>query len=208
VPDFTELGIELWCTLATIPRVLEQPSPSRGKGSDQLLILLFLERSSRKSFGGTMTWQCSRLMIWLLLLWISPSCFGQVIRIRVVNGKNGQPVPKQQFEVSLLYDGSEIKPAKYDAQQNLDTDANGVAQLILPKPAPAHFAVVGRLTWQYWRCECAAPAMLTTTELTQKGIVFGLSLSAASVKAEPGEIVFVVLPTTFLERLFYPLYKE
>ena len=64
-----------------------------------------------------------------LLLCAGPFCHGQAITIRIINGKNGQPVPKQHVSVSLLYRGSESKPAKHDAVQHLDTDGNGVARL-------------------------------------------------------------------------------
>jgi hypothetical protein len=134
---------------------------------------------------------------------------GQAIKIRIINGKNGHPLPKQPVSVSLLYEQSETKPEKYDAIQHLDTDANGVAQFSLPEPAPAHLGVVVRLTSEHWHCGCDAPALVVTKELIQKGIVKGRELSspAKSVTAAPGEIVFVARPFTFFEALFYPLLK-
>jgi hypothetical protein len=54
-----------------------------------------------------------RSLAWLFLLWISPACFGRVITIRVINGKNGQPLVKQPISIALEYRQSEPKPAKY-----------------------------------------------------------------------------------------------
>jgi hypothetical protein len=152
---------------------------------------------------------CFWCLTCFLLLWISPFCYGQAIRVRVINGKNGHPLPKQQVSVSLLYEGNETKPAKYDAIQHFDTDANGVAQFSLPEPAPAHLSVGVRLTSEHWHCGCAAPALVVTKELIQKGIVEGWELSSPSkpVTAAPAEIVFVARPFTFFELLLYPLLK-
>jgi hypothetical protein len=151
-----------------------------------------------------------RRITWLLLLWISPSCFGQVIKVRIINGKNGNPLPKQQIAVSLLYEEGEQKPAKYDALLRDNTDAKGVAQFDLPAPSPAHLSVGARLASEYWHCGCDIPALVVTKELIQKGIVVGRELGspATSVKAEPGEILFVARPLSFFERLFYPLLKD
>ena len=89
-------------------------------------------------------------MTWLLLLWVDPSCFGQAIKVRVINGTNGHPLTTQEITVSLLYDGSEKQPAKYNAILRLNTDANGVAQFDLPEPYPAHLSVEARLTSEHW----------------------------------------------------------
>ena len=132
---------------------------------------------------------------------------GQVIKIRIINSKNGQSLPKQPVSVSLLYEGSETKPAKYDALQHLDTDATGIARFVLPEPAPGHLSVGVRLTSEHWHCGCDAPALVLTKELTQKGIVIGRELSppTKSVTAEPGELLFIARPFTVFEVLLYPL---
>ncbi len=150
-----------------------------------------------------------RCLVWLLLLWINSFCFRQVIRIRVINGKTGQPLPRQEVSVSLLYGIGEKAPAKYDAVLHLETEVNGAAQFTLPESVPAHLSVGARLTSQYWHCGCAAPALVVTQELIEKGIVEGekLTTPAIPVKAEPGEILFVARPFTLFERLFYPLLK-
>jgi hypothetical protein len=129
---------------------------------------------------------CFWCLTCFLLLWISPFCYGQAIRVRVINGKNGHPLPKQQVSVSLLYEGNETKPAKYDAIQHFDTDANGLAQFSLPEPAPAHLSVGVRLTSEHWHCGCAAPALVVTKELIQKGIVEGREIELTLQTGDSG----------------------
>ena len=150
------------------------------------------------------------LLLFTFILSISPSCFGQVIKVRIINGRDGNPLPKQPIAVSPLYEEGEQKPEKYDALLHHDTDAKGTAQFDLPEPSPAHLSVGARLTSKYWHCGCDIPARVVTKELVQKGIVVGRELSSptTSVNAEPGEILFVARPLTFFQRLFYPLLKD
>jgi len=153
---------------------------------------------------------CFRRLAWLLLLWVSPSCVGQVVRVRVVNGKNGQPLVKQHIAISLQYHADEPKPTKYDARLSFETDANGVGHISLPEPAPAHLSVSAHLTSEYWHCVCATPPSVASKELVQEGIVVGGEAGSPEIwaKAAPGELPFVARPFTFFERIFYPLYKE
>jgi hypothetical protein len=149
-------------------------------------------------------------LTWLLLLWISPSCFGQVVRVRVVNGKNGQPLVKQHISISLQYRAGEPQPTKYGPRLSIETDANGVAHVSLPEPAPAHLSVSAHLTSEYWHCVCTTPPSVASKELWQEGILVGGESGSpkAWAKAAPGELLFVARPFTFFERIFYPLYKE
>ncbi len=135
--------------------------------------------------------QYFRYLVWSLLLWISPLCFGQVIRMRVINAENGHPLPKQHISVSLLYEKNEKVPAKYDALLHLETDVDGEARFSLPEPAPAHLSATTSLTSEHWRCGCWA--LVVTQELIQNGIVEGQKLTtpAMQLKAEPREILFV-----------------
>ncbi len=133
----------------------------------------------------------------------------QVIRIRVINVNNGHPVPRQNVSVGPAYAKIEKAPAMYDANLRLETDANGEAQIRLPEPSPAHLVAQVYLTSEHWHCGCLA--LVATQDLIQKGIVQvsgpESTVSAANAKAEPGVILFLVRPFTFLERLLYPLMK-
>src|SRR4029077_2336251 len=84
--------------------------------------------------------QHSRFLALSILLLLSPMCSAQVIRIRVINSNNGQPLAKQSVSVNLLYDNGEKAPAKYEANLRLETDTNGEARFLLPDPVPVHLA--------------------------------------------------------------------
>src|SRR6266403_4890281 len=150
--------------------------------------------------------RCLRYVFWILVPWRTPLCFGQTIRIRVVNEKTGHPLPKQPISVTLLYEKSEKTPAKYDAALNIETDEKGESQFSLPEPAPAHLAAQVHLTSEHWHCGCGV--LMATQELIQKGIVGPrYNETANPLKAEPKEILFLARPFTFFERLFYPFLK-
>ena len=153
--------------------------------------------------------RCFRGFVLFFLLWFSPVCIGQIVKIRVIDDTNGHPLQKQQISISLLYEKGERVPANYDALLHVETDVNGEVQFRLPEPAPAHIAAQVHLTSEHWHCGCTA--LVATPDLTQKGVVVAEpghgSTRSASAKAEPGEILFVARPFTFLERLLYPLVK-
>jgi hypothetical protein len=148
---------------------------------------------------------------WFLLLWISPCCFGQIIRVRIINGENGHPLPKQQVSVSLLYEKGEQKPARYDEVLNLETDVNGEAHFKLPEPPPVHFSAQVRVDWSRWKCGCGV--LGSTDDLIQKGILgpeptTNPKNSDALFTAVSGEVLFVARPLTIFERLLYPLLRD
>lgn len=150
-----------------------------------------------------------RYFVCCLLLWLSTSCLGQEIRIRVIDATSRHPLQKQRVSLSLLYEKSEKTPAKYDALVYLETDLSGEAQFRLPEPPPAHLEAQVRLTSEHWHCGCLV--LVATQDLIQKGVV-GTELGhrsgrSAAERAQPGEILFVARPFTFLERLLYPLVK-
>ena len=151
--------------------------------------------------------RCLRHVFWILVPWVAPLCFGQTIRIRVVNDKTGRPLPKQPISITLLYEKGEKTPAKYDAALNIETDEKGESQFNLPKPAPAHLAAEVHLTSELWHCGCGV--LVTTQDLIRKGIVGARSAESGNpVQAEPKEIMFFARPFTLFERLFYPFMKE
>ena len=152
--------------------------------------------------------QYCRSIVLSSLLWLSPVCVGQSVKIRVVSS-NGHPLPKQNVSVGLLYEASEKHPANYDAKVNLETDDSGEARFVLPEPAPVHFAVDVHLTSEHWHCRCLA--LVAARDVVQNGIVQTADAQAPTAatisKAEPGVMLFVVRPFTFLERLIYPFVR-
>lgn len=155
--------------------------------------------------------QLLRYLVCFVLVWLNSLCFGQVIRARIVNAKNGQPLQKQQVSVSLLYDEGGRSAASNGRVLHVETGASGQAEFTLPQPPPPHLSVQVTLTSEYWRCGCMALA--TTQDVIQKGITVvepsnEAKKSGQPLQAEPGEILFYARPLTFLERLLYPLVKQ
>ena len=147
--------------------------------------------------------QYYRCIIWFPVLGLSPLCFGQAVKIRVVNANNGHPLPKQKVSVALLYEKGEMIPANYGTNLSLETDGNGQVQFSLPEPAPVHLAARVRLASKHWHCKCTA--LVSTQVVVEKGIVQTpgpeLPTSATNAEAGPGVILFIARPFTFLERL-------
>ncbi len=114
-----------------------------------------------------------RYLFWFLTVCLSALCSSQVMAVRIVNARNGHPLPRLGVSFSLLYESSEKVPAKYEAKVRLETDAKGKAQFDLPVPAPAHVSVRADLPSAHWRCRCAAPVLVATQDVIQKGIVEG-----------------------------------
>jgi hypothetical protein len=83
-----------------------------------------------------------RYVIWILTAGFAPLCFGQTIRIRVVDVQTERP-PKATISISLLYDKSDKTPPHFDAVLSLKTDEKGESQFSLPEPAPVHFSCTG-----------------------------------------------------------------
>jgi hypothetical protein len=141
-----------------------------------------------------------------VLIWFGPLCFAQTVTVRVINGKNGSPLPRQNVTISLIYEKGEKTPAKYSAQLNLETGNNGDTHFTLPEPPPAHLATSVRMDWSRWRCPC------TLLDATQNVIQFGVVKAETSGKEsgapKPGEILFVARPLSLFYRLFGPLEKD
>jgi hypothetical protein len=153
--------------------------------------------------------QILRYVIWVFAAGFAPLCFGQTIRIRVVDVQTGHP-PKATISISLLYDKSDKTPSQFDAVLNLKTDEKGESQFTLPEPAPAHLAAQVHLATGHWHCACMVLA--STQDLIQNGIMDSPSSDSRDsrnlVKAEPKEILFLIRPYTFFERILYPFLKQ
>lgn len=145
-----------------------------------------------------------------LLLAPDLSYSGQVVRIRIISAKDGQPLKDQPVSISLLYENTEKAPPNTDTHSQLQTDANGEAVLRLPEPPPAHLSAQVRLTSNNWRCACLA--LVTTQDVITKGFAVAATTKKSSTppakRPQPGEILFTAQPLTFFERLLEPLVKQ
>jgi len=172
-----------------------------------------------KKFPAELT---SRRYIWVLALLLLPcvnaTCFGQTVRIRIVNVANESPVKKQRVSVSGIGGKEETleeairklitKPTTPDLR--LVTDAQGEAQFELPKTAPAYFYVRAELSGPVWDCTCMV--RVSTEDVMQKGFTVSSpydegSRSKPSIQANPGEVLFRLRPTPWWVRVVWPLLR-
>jgi hypothetical protein len=152
----------------------------------------------------------------LLLPCASTACFGQTVKIRIVNATNENPVKNQKVSISGISGKGDTqeqdrrklltKPTTPDLR--LITDANGEAQFELPKPAPDSFYVRAELGVPLWDCTCLV--RVSTEEVMQKGFMTTSrgnkgSPTDRSIHSKPGEILFRLRPTPGWVRILWPL---
>ena len=138
-----------------------------------------------------------RAFAWVILL--CHVCFAQTVRVRVINGWDARPLPKQAVFVQFFYE----HPAKSSFPLRIETDANGEAQFSIPESPPDHIDVSVAVTSEYWHCACAV--MADTEEVPHKGILQYRRPNVPNApfppaNTEPGQIVFVARPFTDFER--------
>lgn len=96
--------------------------------------------------------KCCRCLAFFSVLCVSPLCFGQVVKVRVVDASDEHPLVRQNVSVVLMYGQGEPAPAHAGTNLNLhfETDAHGEAQFRLPEPNPRRLLAQVRLRSEYW----------------------------------------------------------
>lgn len=144
----------------------------------------------------------------------------ETIKIKLVNGQNGQPIAASHVNVWV---GTERKEAIV-----IPTDGNGVASLRLtlntaeiniPKPSNDRGSVVLttpvvkydeslRINAPYVLCQpnvgdysWLKTMDLTTSRVLQEGITMANTCGKPSAAAKPGEVIIFVRPLNWLEKL-------
>lgn len=138
---------------------------------------------------------------------VMPVLAPDTVKVRVINGSNSQPMPKQGVFVQLRYE----KATNVSAPLHIETNSHGEAQFSIPQPVPKHLDVRLALTSKYRHCAC----WLTTDTETVFNIGVlkvpaskGPNASNSQINAEPKQIVFVIRPFTLFEKLLHPLVKQ
>jgi hypothetical protein len=156
----------------------------------------------------------------LLLPCVNTTCFGQTVRIRIVNATDERPLRKQNVSVSGI-SGNEAPQEAADRKVlanpptpdlRLVTDAKGEAQFELPRPAPAYFYVHAELSGPVWDCFCSV--RVSTEDVMQKGFMVVTSYndkgahSSPSIGPRPGEVLFDLTPTKWWVRVLWPFLTD
>jgi hypothetical protein len=151
------------------------------------------------------------LLALFLLLPLSPVCLSQTITVRLINQRNGQPLhwANQVVYVPFSQDSDGLRKG-LAKQVAVETDAAGEARFELPKPSAEVIQVTLVPSHDDYIEYCGCWSETTRTgDVLDKGIVVWKDTSVGSLgklKAQPGEILFLVRPVSFPERLFILLF--
>ena len=146
-----------------------------------------------------------------LVLLFCPLCFGQRIKVGVINARDARPLQNAHVSVSLLYEQGAKTPERYESILRAETDTDGRAGFSLPQPLPTHVSIQVKFDSEHWRCACVA--LLATQDVLQKGVRVDAERdekphSSDTGQAKSGEILFYARPLTFFERILYPFVKQ
>jgi hypothetical protein len=160
----------------------------------------------------------SRVFVPLFFCLLNAACFGQAVTVLIVNAANDRPVGNQRVYVSGLSRSLAMNDMEarvnlirnpHSADLSLVTSDKGEVDFDLPKPAPAYFYVWARLSGPHWDCTCLV--RVTTDEVAKKGFLTRSAYAErkhdATIQPRPGEVLFVLRPTPWWVRVFWPLLK-
>jgi len=148
-------------------------------------------------------------LVILLALSLCQPCFGDTVTVRVINGKSGRPLSRQEVLVQFLDEKVEKAPAIDSSVLRLETNPNGEATFSIPDALPETLWIRVNLTSKHWHCGCMKFAKTET--VIHKGVDAEpppQSAVSSPVQAKPGQVVFIARPPTLIERLLYPIEKE
>ena len=135
------------------------------------------------------------------VLWLAPSCFGELVVIKVLNGGNGAGVANQLVTVQLRYAKSAGKPNDIQIQR---TDSDGEMRFLVHDIRPESLDVKIDFDGKGLKCSCRVKAEPET--VLREGLVVGrgsLPKNSPPIQAEPAHIVFIARPSSFLEKVMY-----
>ena len=154
----------------------------------------------------------------LLVICFASPCFGQTLKIRVLNDANNSAVENQRISISGITGnvgspdeerekllGKHLKP-----DLRLVTDAKGEARFDLPNPAPAYFYVRLELSASHWDCTClvrVSTEEVTTTGLKVRSAYDQRRPGKRPIKPDQDEILFSLRPLPLWVRVLWPLVK-
>lgn len=160
---------------------------------------------------GALNWIRITCVVFFSLCGVVSMSFGQTLKVRLIDARNGRPLQNKKVVISYLYDKDQNSPGNLNDQLYLETNISGEAQFSLPMPAPSHLSVNVQLPSKEWRCGCT---ILKSTEVLILNGFVGPAPDHSSTShtfpwtVTPRLILFTARPTTFFEKLMYPILKE
>ena len=136
-----------------------------------------------------------------LLLMLASFSHAESVKVSVLNGRNGHPLSGASVSVQFFYDN----PAKMTTPLSLETSSEGSVEFTLPSPLPDHVSV--QVSLKYYACDCWV--MADTKSILQQGklAIFRGQRLKSGITSQPGQITFLPLPFTLIQRLLYPLVR-
>lgn len=136
----------------------------------------------------------------LLLLGFS-ICSAQEFSVRLIDARNGQPLPNKALTITFTENERALKGF------TVRTDVNGNANFHLPTPLPPNV-----LVRNYDLYPCYQLTAANTQDLQQSGLVsrysqqeqacrFNFSKEASEIKAKPCQIILLARPETLWEKI-------
>ena len=137
----------------------------------------------------------------MLLLTLASFSHAESVKVSVLNGKNGHPLSGASVSVQFFYDN----PARATTPLSLKTSSEGSVEISLPSPLPDHISV--QVSLKYYACDCWV--MADTKSIVEQGklAIFRGQRVKSGIAPQPGQITFLPLPFTLIQRLLYPLVK-
>jgi hypothetical protein len=131
---------------------------------------------------------------------LATACVAQEVTVRVINAKNGQPLPNESVVVQFM--GTQAS----SSSMQLTTDAKGEAHFNIPDSQTEHLDVRVVLKSGHWDCGCW---VMTDPKTVQQGIVAYTPIKNHDMPvAKPNEIIVLARPLRFIERLLWPIVKQ
>jgi hypothetical protein len=138
-----------------------------------------------------------RLATALLVAISSFAAQGSAIRLHVLQGKTGQPIPNQHVVIFQGRSPGELEHLGSGSPLELQTDAKGVA--ILPTAIMPWFSVL--VDW-HRQCESKREATIFNVErIRDVGFVTRNTCGGATAKPIPNDLYVFVRDETFFEKM-------
>jgi len=141
-------------------------------------------------------------VLFAIVLWQDSNCFGQTFKVRLLDVRNARPIADEPIKVSFHIPQT---PELQTVEEK--TDKDGVANFVLPTPAPEQISVLDVQLYP-----CYSRALLKTQEIFEQGMVSRcskpfqachchLGKQVANLQKTPGELVLLARPIPMTEKV-------
>ena len=136
-----------------------------------------------------------KCLAFLLVLCLTPLCFGESVVVRILSEVDGEPLADQAVTARLLY-GNKTEVL------HLETNSGGEAFIEMPKEKPQSLNVSVKVSLDDYSCTCRILAD-TDTVLREGVATDGHGRSLKLVTQAPKQIIFLARPASIRKRMIY-----